>query len=201
MRHPRQPLLSNPQRAFFRRRDWSSECLRLSCDHPAGVAEWQTQGTQNPPLHKGMRVRLPPPAPSIASTVGSPARVGAAAERTPASLPEEETRGFQPRRSVRDRRLRVSKTRARRVEPLCRPSPIGAAAAGRVRPSRRPTRLPPPGLSAAAVAPRPAAESFQDGSAGGLPGIREREAVATGRVRRSRQEEAARSRSARARIP
>src|SRR5512138_3275101 len=34
--------------------------------HPrtrAGVAEWQTQGTQNPPLFTGMWVRLPPPAP------------------------------------------------------------------------------------------------------------------------------------------
>ena len=30
----------------------------------AGVAEWQTQGTQNPPLFTGLRVRLPPPAPS-----------------------------------------------------------------------------------------------------------------------------------------
>src|SRR4029453_7374980 len=47
--------------------------LRLSSRKPAGVAEWQTQGTQNPPLFTGVWFRLPPPAPNPGTPLeGSP---------------------------------------------------------------------------------------------------------------------------------
>src|SRR5205085_12356297 len=48
--------------------------LHLSSLPAAGVAEWKTQGTQNPPPLAGVRVRLPPPAPlpPISTGVSSP---------------------------------------------------------------------------------------------------------------------------------